>query len=168
MTRWYTIGPFKSGRACFVLLHIVWFPNILFVDYYTNKGVQLAQWMVRWLATIGTWVRFPGPPKTFISFLNMIICRLPREFHHVLQTSACHVSWSSNPMARMKGPSYISVNHAHVTIKSQPGQASVGQNCLENTSKRVNKPPMFAFLFSIFFFSIIYFKLYYLFCLIPN
>ena len=30
----------------------------------------MAQWIVRWLVIIGTWVRFPGPPKTIICYFS--------------------------------------------------------------------------------------------------
>ena len=65
MKTWCTmVGPFKyNARDLICFQHNFCFLHIIFLVHYNNKGVQLAWWLVSWHATIGTWVRFPGPPK---------------------------------------------------------------------------------------------------------
>ena len=106
----------------------------------------------------------PRSPIFFNEFCsNLISCSVRPEIHHAPTIKACHMAQETNLKVRMRGPSYTSVDHATRALrKSTKGLNMVGQ-IAQFTSKRANKPPMFAF-FSLFIFSLIYFN--YIICFI--
>ena len=61
----------KIWRAFCCFQHMRCFSYIIFIAYYNYKSRRLAQWIMRCLATIGTWVRFPGPPNICFIFFIM-------------------------------------------------------------------------------------------------
>ena len=60
---WLVHSKNNTRFICFQHRRCVFY--IIFVAYFINKRRQVAEWLVRWMLTIGTWVRFPGPPKRF-------------------------------------------------------------------------------------------------------
>ena len=98
---------------------------------------------------------------------NMIPCStypqgLPCSFKFVLATRPIRsIQWSEAADHHMhrSTPSYTSQESPH-------GLAFNGPNCWQLTSKRANKPTMFAS-FSLFTFSLIYFNYIICFILIP-
>ena len=116
----------------------------------------MAGWWVMCPSSIGTWVRFPGPPLYSILFCSIY-------FHAVLhqgitmqpQISACHAPKNSNPKARMDSPPWTPVNTS--TRKSEKSNKAwiLGPNyCKSNSSIWVNTPYV-CISFSLFF-SFIY------------
>ena len=102
----------------------------------------------------------PRSPHILVIFLcNTFRYSTSPDVHHTFTIQACHTATKIKSKARMRGPSYTSIDHATRALKSQPGQASMGQIPADHTSKWAYKPPMFAF-FSLFllFFSISYFN----------
>ena len=63
----------------------------------------MAQWLMTRLAIVGTWVRFPGPPKLNIILSNKFLCRLVNVLHHTPHQSTCHMSTISHPKAMRGG-----------------------------------------------------------------
>ena len=90
----------KSARV------VSWFPAYvvilynIFIVYYYNKSKQVVWWLVSWHATIGTWVRFPGPPHIcFIFFHTGSHAGCSRHSTICLNHPRRHVSSYSNPKA---------------------------------------------------------------------
>ena len=89
VSSWLDDSKYARDFVCFQ--HMWLFLYIIFVSYSYNKACKLVEWLARCSVSVGTWVRFPGPPKThYVIFLHVFACRLPREFHHM--PSNIHVS----------------------------------------------------------------------------
>ena len=98
-----------------------------------------------------------SPPFSILFCFIYFHAASPSVVYHTLNAIACQMSQAMNLKARMKGPSYTSVNHAHVNAESQTGQASIGPNyCWSYLQNWVYHPsclyfsPSFFFLFFLF------------------
>ena len=141
----------KFGARFLALCHLRLFSIILIMFYYNNKENQWLRWLVRLLAGVGTWVRFPGPLVYFMIFsltYSYAVCH--PMVHHA-------ASPSSLPCAQ-KPPSNGQVTHSTIhpqsTICRRAGKVkgALIQWAKNAPNKPLNwvKPPMFAFSFSLF------------------
>ena len=119
----------------------------MFIAYYINKRSTMAQWLMTRLAIVGTWVRFPGPPKLNIILSNKFLCRLVNVLHHTPHQSTCHMSTISHPKAMRGGVPCPSVKAHAGNCKSQTWLSLVGQKTAINTSKKGPNPPWFCYFF---------------------
>ena len=130
-----------------------------------NKETRLAGWWVMCPSSIGTWVRFPGPPL-FPYIFSHYMFRYPTrpEVHHMLSSMACQVAMSVHPVARNQSPWNTPVNAYVCDLKSQHESsfywAKLLQSYLQNW---VNHPPCLPFLSLFLFFSFILIILFVLF-----
>ena len=158
------VGWFKHWRPFFYYSTNACFFS--FIDHRSlNKQSNTLGLMVAALShkhwDLGSIPRSP-PFSILFCFPGSYAACLP-GVHHASTIKACHMAQETNLKVGMRGPSYISVNHAHVTMKSQPGQASMGQNCSNIPPKGPTNPPCLHF--SLFFIlSLIYFN--YIICFI--
>ena len=109
-------------------------------------------WLGTLLASLGTWVRSPGPPYFLLFFL---ITWLGTQR---VQNSTMHpaLELATRPIRSIQW-SEAADHHVHRSTPSYTSQESPrglafnGPNCWQFTSKRANKPPMFVFFLFLFF-----------------
>ena len=96
------VGRFKYWCAFLCSDHQPLFSYIIFSIHYINKYAQQLSWWLRWLAGIGTWVRFPGPP--YFSIILVVTCSGEISLQWSTMCAydcACQVSRKSHSKVRM-------------------------------------------------------------------
>ena len=96
--------------------------------------MRLVQWLAMCLVSVGTWVRFPGPPIILILFFSMLSCadsKIRCTISLTSQRSKC----PQMQIQRMKGDEY------HVLSQSMLQAIKESQQALFKWASNLNPTP---------------------------